>query len=132
MTLVMVVGVGIRAPAGWVNDCCCTVILPPEAAAKVCIWLATHAVAAPMPRAGSLWLDNVCRVPNETSFSMVAWIRFGSIWLISFRNAGSGGGVTFAELVTAARAEPVRRGMVAAVAAVAADAERKARRVAPR
>lgn len=37
MTFVMVVGTGIRLATGCTKLCCCTVILPPEAAAKDCI-----------------------------------------------------------------------------------------------
>ena len=43
-----------------------------------CICSYTQAVAAPMPRTGSVWLDAVCRVPNWVSRSTVAWIRSGS------------------------------------------------------
>src|SRR5579884_743319 len=54
-------------------------MLPPDAAAYDCIWLSTHAVAAPIPRKGSVWLDEVCLVPKLTSFCTVAWSRVGSI-----------------------------------------------------
>ncbi len=89
MTLVIVVGTGILLETGWTNVCCCTVMLPFEVAAMACICWVTQAVAAPIPRTGSVWLDAVCLVPNETSVSIVAWIRFGSICLISARRSGS-------------------------------------------
>ncbi len=64
MTLVIVVGTGIRFETGCTNVCCCTVIRPDEVAAIACICSNTQAVAAPMPRTGSVWLDAVCLVPN--------------------------------------------------------------------
>jgi hypothetical protein len=79
MTLVIWVGVGIRLATGWVKVCRSTVMRPPEVAAKADIWPKTQSVAAPMPRTGSVWLDRVCRVPNPTSFWIVAWMRSGSI-----------------------------------------------------
>src|SRR5215831_4856362 len=82
-----------------------------------------------MPRAGSVWLDAVCRVPKETSFWMVAWMRAGSIWWIRCRKSGSGFWLRLAVVVAAARALPVRRKGTAA--AVTADADRNARRVEP-
>src|SRR5215469_17549638 len=115
--------------------CCCTVILPLEGAAKACICSNTQAVAAPMPRTGSVWLDSVLRVPNETSFSIMAWIRFGSIWLIRARRAGSkfpvlAAGPTLAEAVLAgATTETIG---TAATAVAAAEAERKVRRLGPK
>jgi hypothetical protein len=51
---------------------CCTVRLPDEVAAMACIWPTTQAVAAPMPRTGSVWLDAVCLVPNWVSRRIVA------------------------------------------------------------
>src|SRR5215469_15139275 len=85
-----------------------------------------------MPRFGSVWLEAVCLVPNVTSFSIVAWMRFGSICLISARRFGSkmpvwvaGPGVTVAAL-----ADPARMTMGAAIA-VAAEADRNARRLGP-
>ena len=39
-------------------------MLPFEVAAMACICWVTQAVAAPMPRTGSVWLDAVCLVPN--------------------------------------------------------------------
>jgi hypothetical protein len=72
MTLVILVGVGTRLSAGCTNDCSCTVIRPDEVAAMACICSSTQAVAAPMPRTGSVWLDSVCLVPNCTSRRMVA------------------------------------------------------------
>src|SRR5690349_19184535 len=89
MQLVMMVGTGILEVTGCTKVCCCTVILPFEVAAKACICWVTQAVAAPMPRTGSVWLDAVCLVPNETSFWMVAWIRLGSICANSARRLGS-------------------------------------------
>src|SRR5215831_16271058 len=132
MTLVIVVGTGIRGPAGCTKDCCCTVMLPFEAAAKPCIWSNTQAVAAPMPRAGSVWLDAVCLVPNETSFSIVAWIRPGSICANSARRAGSKFPVLLAgpALAEAALAGAITETRGAAAAA-AAEAERNARRLGP-
>ena len=65
-------------------------MLLPGTAAKAFICWTTQAVAAPMPRFGSVWLDAVCLVPNETSCSMVAWMRFGSIWLSRASRPGSG------------------------------------------
>ena len=97
MTLVIVVGTGIRLETGWTNVCCCTVMLPLEVAAMACICWVTQAVAAPMPRTGSVWLDKVCLVPNWVSRRMVAWIRLGSICLIRARNAGSNLPVFWAE-----------------------------------
>ena len=76
--MVIVVGTGRVDVADCVNVCCCTVIRPDEVAAMACICAVTQAVAAPMPRTGSVWLDAVCRVPKLTSFSIVAWIRSGS------------------------------------------------------
>lgn len=78
MTLVIVVGTGIRLETGCTNVCCCTFIRPDEVAAMACICPNTQAVAAPMPRTGSVWLDAVCLVPNWVSRSTVAWIRAGS------------------------------------------------------
>src|SRR5206468_5342538 len=112
---------------GCVNDCFCTVIRPPEAAAEDCIWSNTQLVAAPMPRTGSVWLDAVCRVPNETSFRIVALIRSGSISRSIARRAGSGAWRLSAGAVSA-RAVPLRRG---AATAVTAEADRNARRVEP-
>jgi len=64
-------------------------MLPLDVAAMACICWVTHAVAAPMPRTESVWLDKVCLVPNWVSRTMVAWIRLGSICLIRAREAGS-------------------------------------------
>ena len=132
LTLVIWVGTGIALETGCVNVCCRTVMLPLEAAAKPCICPNTQSVAAPMPRFGSVWLDSVFLVPNETSFSMVAWIRWGSIWLISARRAGSKSPVSLAEPTLAeaalAGATTETRGTAAAVTA---EAERNARRLGP-
>jgi hypothetical protein len=130
-------GVGIRGPASCTKLCCCTVIRPPEAAAKDCICWVTQAVAAPMPRFGSVWLDRVCLVPKLTSFWIVALIRAGSIRPINARKAGSN---TCAEPALPDLAEPAAGAALAMVAwetigaatAVTADAERNARRVEPR
>src|SRR5258708_29306973 len=77
MTLVIVVGTGIRLETGWTNVCFCTVIRPDEVAAISCIWAYTQAVAAPMPRTGPVWLDAVCRVPNWVSRRTIALLRAG-------------------------------------------------------
>jgi hypothetical protein len=69
---VIVVGTGMLLDTGWVKVCCATVIRPPESAAAACSCWVTQAVAAPMPRTGSVWLDAVCRVPNWVSRSTVA------------------------------------------------------------
>ncbi len=90
ITLVIVVGTGMLDETGCVNVCFCTVIRPPEAAAKDCIWPNTQSVAAPMPRFGSVWLDAVCRVPKLTSFRIVALIRSGSMSRSIARRPGSG------------------------------------------
>src|SRR5947209_13399342 len=92
MTLVIVVGTGIRDETGCTNVCFCTVIRPDEVAAMACIWSNTQAVAAPMPRTGSVWLDRVCLVPNPTSVWMVAWMRLESIWRSTDNRPGSGPG----------------------------------------
>src|ERR1700748_3309485 len=112
---------------GCVNDCLCTVIRPEDVAAIACIWLNTQLVAAPMPRFGSVWLDAVCRVPNETSFSTVALIRSGSTSRSIARRPGSGAWRLSAGSVSA-RAVPLSRG---AATAVTAEADRNARRVEP-
>src|SRR5262245_51728479 len=88
MTLVIGVGTGIRLETGWMKDCCCTVILPPEVAAAALSCSVTQAVAAPMPRTGSVWLDATCLVPNWVNRRMVAPIRLGSTCRISRRSAG--------------------------------------------
>jgi len=62
--LVIVVGTGMLDETGWVNVCSCTVIRPDEVAAMAWNCANTQAVAAPMPRTGSVWLDAVCLVPN--------------------------------------------------------------------
>src|SRR5215469_9748483 len=81
MQLVIVVGAVIRPGTGCCTyDCCCTVMLPLALSAMACICWVTQAVAAPMPRFGSVWLDCVCLVPNATSCWMVAWMLLGSIW----------------------------------------------------
>jgi hypothetical protein len=72
ITLVIVVGTGMLLAAGCTKVCWVTVIRPPEAAAAACSCWVTQAVAAPMPRTGSVWLDAVCRVPNWVSRSTVA------------------------------------------------------------
>src|SRR5215472_2905947 len=91
MTLVIVVGTGmVGGVTGCTNVCCFTVMLLPGTAAKAFICWVTQAVAAPMPRAGSVWLDAVCLVPNETSVWMVALMRLGSICLNRASRAGSG------------------------------------------
>jgi hypothetical protein len=86
-----------------------------------------------MPRTGSVWLDAVCLVPNETSFSMVAWIRLGSICLIRARRAGSKFPVFVAEptLAEAALAGAITETRGAAATAVTAEAEMNARRLGP-
>ncbi len=90
ITLVIVVGTGISDDTGCTNVCCCTVIRPPEGAAAACICSNTQAVAAPMPRTGSVWLDAVCLVPNWTRRRMVALMRSGSIWRSRSRSSLSG------------------------------------------
>lgn len=47
-------------------------------AAMSCSCPYTQFVAAPIPRTGSSWLEEVCLVPNETSRATVASIRLGS------------------------------------------------------
>src|SRR5215469_3811846 len=128
MTLVIVVGTGIREETGWTNVCCWTVMLPFEVAAIACICSNTHAVAAPIPRTGSVWLEAVCLVPNETSFSTVASMRLGSTWLSREISAGSGfSGAMGGE---AAAVELARKGTAAAAdAADKAEADRNVRRV---
>src|SRR5580765_5677206 len=92
ITLVIVVGVGIRGPAGWTNDCFSTVIRPPEAAAYCWSWSYTHSVDAPIPRFGSVCDESVWRVPNETSFwifcSMLRELTSCSIWRTSRDTGG--------------------------------------------
>src|SRR5215472_10896485 len=128
MQLVIWVGTGIRpGTTDCVNVCCWTVMLPLEVAAMACICWVTQAVAAPMPRTGSVWLDAVCRVPNCVSRSIVAWIRSGSTWRSSARRAGSGSCRASAGLALA-RVVLVRMG---AATAVTAEADRNARRVVP-
>src|SRR5712691_6419941 len=129
MTLVIVVGTGIRGDTGWTNVCFCTVIRPDDVAAMACIWSDTQAVAAPMPRAGSVWLDAVCLVPNWTSRRIVALIRAGSTSRSRARSPGSGTCPMASSPVLAsadpASAVPVIRG---AATAVTAEADRNARR----
>jgi hypothetical protein len=96
-------------------------------AAIACIWSNTQLVAAPMPRTGSVWLDAVCRVPNPTSFRIVALIRSGSISRSIARSPGSGAWRLSAGSVSA-RAVPLRKG---AATAVTAEADRNTRRVEP-
>src|SRR5215469_11552579 len=131
--MLLVITVGVGSPDVCVKLCFCTVMLPLEAAAKPCICPNTQSVAAPIPRLGSVWLDSVFLVPNETSFSMVAWIRLGSIWLISARRAGSKFPVVLAEptLAEAALAGAITETTGAAATAVTADAERNVRRLGP-
>jgi hypothetical protein len=132
MTLVILVGVGIRSPAGCTNDCSCTVIRPDEVAAMACIWSSTQAVAAPMPRTGSVWLDSVCLVPNCVSRRMMAWIRPGSTSRTMARRSGSDPCPVTANPVSAAAAlAGVVRVSMGAAAAVTAEADRNARRVEP-
>src|ERR1700722_7301054 len=90
MTLVIVVGTGMLGETGCTKDCCWTVIRPDEVAAMACSCWYTHAVAAPIPRTGSVWLDEVCLVPNWTSRVMVASILAGSISPSSRRRSASG------------------------------------------
>ena len=123
----IVVGTGMLDETGWTKVCCCTVMRPFELAANEFIWSVTHWVAAPMPRFGSVWLEAVCRVPNETSFVIVAWIRSGSICRRRSRRAGSAADLGSLAPV-AACAEPEMRGTVAAATA---DADRNTRRVVP-
>jgi hypothetical protein len=127
ITLVIVVGTGMLDATGCVNDCLCTVIRPPEAAAEACSWPNTQSVAAPIPRFGSVWLDDVCRVPKLTSFRIVALIRPGSMSRSIARRPGSGAWRLIAGSVSA-RAVPPSRGTATAVTA---EADRNARRVAP-
>jgi hypothetical protein len=127
MTLVIVVGTGIRFETGCRNVCFCTIMRPDEVAATASSWANTQAVAAPMPRTGSVWLDAVCRVPNWVSRSTVALIRPGSTSRNSARSSSSGSCRVSAGLVPAC-AVPVRRG---AATAVTAEADRNARRVEP-
>ena len=127
ITLVIVVGTGIRFETGWTNVCCCTVMLPDEVAAMACICPNTQFVAAPIPRTGSVWLDAVCRVPNWTSRCMVASIRPGSTWRSRARRSSSGCCFVSPGLA-AAMAVPLMKGTAAAVTA---EADRNARRVVP-
>src|SRR5690349_7029857 len=135
MTLVIVVGTGIRLETGCTNDCFCTVMVPPEVAAIAWSCSNTHVVAAPMPRTGSVWLDRVCLVPNWTSRWIVASIRRGSIRRISWRSAGSKW--TWSRAGPCPAGEPYAGaadraiGAAMAAVAVAAEAERNARRLGP-
>src|SRR5215475_9054312 len=132
MTLVILVGVGIRLPAGCTNDCSCTVIRPDEVAAMACIWPSTQAVAAPIPRTGSVWLDSVCLVPNCVRRRMVAWIRRGSTSRSMARRSGSNPREVTAKPASAVAAlAGVVRVSMGAAAAVTAEADRNARRVEP-
>src|SRR5215469_7578740 len=91
-----------------------------------------------MPRFGSVWLDAVCRVPKPASVVMMLLIRCGSISLSAFRRSGSKSCAARAEVPLAkvlaearltaalAVAVPATRG---AATAVAADADRKVRRL---
>jgi hypothetical protein len=89
ITFVIEVGTGMLLATGWVNVCCWTVIRPPEVAAMACSCPVTHAIAAPMPRFGSVWLEAVCRVPNAARVVMFVLIRAGSICLSISRRSGS-------------------------------------------
>ena len=133
MTLVIVVGTGIRLETGCTNDCCCTVIRPLEVAAMACICWVTQAVAAPMPRTGSVWLDAVCLVPNWVSRRMVAWIRSGSICSDQSPQSRVEFPVFWARPTGIGRCGAGRRGAASmgAAAAVTAEADRNARRVEP-
>src|SRR5579863_10040568 len=127
MTLMIVVGTGMLDETGCVNVCFWTVIRPDDVAAMACISSYTQAVAAPIPRTGSVWLDAVCRVPNWTSRKIVAWMRAGSTCASRANNPSSGGCGKSAG-PEAARAAPESRGTATALAA---EADRNFRRVAP-
>src|SRR5450756_1820863 len=123
MTLVIVVGTGIRDEIGCTKDCFCTVMAPADVAAMACICPSTQAVAAPMPRTGSVWLDKVCLVPNCTSRCTVASILLGLICLSSARSSAAGSCLASAGAVPAWAVPPSK----GTVAAVTAEADRKAR-----
>jgi hypothetical protein len=109
-------------------------MLPPDVAAMALIWSNTHWVAAPMPRTGSVWLDKVCLVPNWVSRRIVAPIRSGSTCFTSLRSAGSTLDLGIAASPWgAARAALAGStiGAATAVAAEAAETERKVRRLGP-
>ena len=112
------------------NDCRWTVIRPDEVAAMACICWKTHVVAAPIPRTGSVWLEEVCRVPNWTSRAMVASILAGSIWLSSRRRSASGSDLGSEAALAGVAALSSGTATVVA-AAVAAETDRNVRRVAP-
>src|ERR1700722_19212219 len=126
MTLVIVVGTGMLGETGCTKDCCSTVIRPAEVAAMACICSYTHAVAAPIPRAGSGWLDEVCRVPNWTSRVMVASILAESISPSRWRRPTSG-----SDLGNAAALAGVAALSSGTATAVTAEADKNVRRVAP-
>jgi hypothetical protein len=110
---------------GCTKACFWTVIRPPGVVANACIWSYTQVVAAPMPHTGSSWLEAVCQVPNWASRSTVA-MRSRSTWRSRSRSPGRGrwakSGVGVGVLLL------LRSGIVTAVAA---DADRKARRLEP-
>ena len=91
-----------------------------------CICWYTHAVAAPIPRTGSVWLEEVCLVPNWTSRVMVASIRAGSISPSSRRRSASG-----SDLGSALALAGVAALSSGTATAVAAEADKNVRRVAP-
>jgi len=78
-TFVRIVGCGTRAAFGCSNDCFSTVMRPFDASAALRNSAYSQSRAAPMPRFGSFCSDNVLRVPNETSFLIVASMLRASI-----------------------------------------------------
>src|SRR5215469_5821233 len=93
-----------------------------------------------MPMFGSVCMDCVCLVTNPTRRWMVASMRLGSIWLIRVRRAGSkcpvlAGKPVPADAAAAVLADAAAAGpasdAIGAATAVAAEAERKTRRLGP-
>src|SRR6202042_2927289 len=126
----MVVGTGMLLATGCVNVCCWTVIRPDDVAAMACICAKTQAVAAPMPRTGSVWLEAVCLVPNWVNRKMVAWIRRGSTSRSMARRSLSGCRRGSAEPAPAVAASAgTERARMGAATAVTAEADRNVRRV---
>ncbi len=68
MTLVSVVGSGIRFAFGWRNDCFSTARQPPQAELIFSNSPNIQSRAAPIPLFGLSCSDSVFRVPKETSF----------------------------------------------------------------
>src|SRR6188472_3986633 len=135
----MTVGTGMRELTGCTNDCFWTESRPPEAAAYPCSVSKIQSRAAPIPRTGSSCVDSVCRVPNDTSFSTVAFSLAGSTSVSSARSSASGtcavGGGGSAGGLTSAWAGEVRAvpmsGVAAPADAAAMAADRKVRRPGP-